>query len=204
MSRAWSGRAYPWLDHVFTARGFVRVLGAQYVAGGLVVLAWAQLPWNQAASWYPAVVSLGVLGAVLGTAMVAVSALRLGPRAANQLAHLCIFSAEVVVAVGWAATEDHRTPLPLLLLWATAYAGVLSARARWAHVVVMALLLAVAASTMPRPAHALGDLILVVSTIAVVTLVVSRTVGRLHRLATLDPLTALRTAAPSLPPRPPR
>ncbi|HMO10292.1 MAG TPA: GGDEF domain-containing protein [Actinotalea sp.] len=175
----------------FTPSGLTRTLGAQYAAGGVVVLCWTALPWYAEASWRPVVALLGALSFVLGSVLLGLSRAALSRAQANLAANLAIASAELVVAVGWAATRDHRSPAIFFLLWTAAYAGLLSPRARWSHVAGTIALLVVAATTMPDPARALGDLIIFVSTVVVVTVAVSRIVSRLRTEATHDPLTGL-------------
>lgn len=176
---------------VFAPTLFLRALGLQYLVGGLLALAWVALPVHDSTPWRAVVVWLGALAVLLGAVSITGSYARLSRRTAVVAANMCIGSAEVVVAVGWWMTQDPGTPVPFYLLWTAAYAGILSTRARWLHASLTIVLLVGAAAAMPAPQRALADLVIIVPTVLVVTLVVSTIVRRLHRQATRDPLTGL-------------
>ena len=177
--------------HVFSPRSLARALGVQYVAGGALALLWAGPPWYTAPAGRGVLVLLGALAVVLGLAMLAASRSRMSGRALDRASHACILSAQVVIAAGYAATGDPQSPVLLYLLWTTAYSGVFSRRARWLHVLSTTAIIVAAASTMLVTRALVAQLVFLLATLAVVTLLVSRMTDRLNAAALRDALTGL-------------
>ncbi len=167
------------------------MIGLQCLVGGALALVWALLPWNADAAWSPPVVGLAAVAGVIGLGMVVLGAVTTSARVLARAVHSCILSVQVLVAVGYAVTGETGSPILLFLLWTTAYAGILSRRARWGHVVSTALLISAASTTHAVAVDAAEVVVFLMSTIVVVTLVVSRSAERLHEAATHDALTGL-------------
>jgi diguanylate cyclase (GGDEF)-like protein len=180
-------------EQVFAPAALARVMGVQYAVGGVLAIGWALLPAQAGVAGHTVVLWCGVLAIGLGAVMGVLSFAGLSARSLNRLAHACILSAQAVIAIAYAATRDPANPLVLFVLWTTPYAGIFSPRSRWAHVATSALLLAAASLTMPlsRIQDAAAEFVLVVATMVVATLLVSRMTERLHLVATHDALTGL-------------
>jgi diguanylate cyclase len=180
-------------DQVFAPRSLARVLAVQYAAGGALALGWALLPTQEPFPGRPVVLMLAGLAIALGAVMGGLSFAPLSARALNQLAHACILSAQVVIATAYAATQDPASPLLLFVLWTTPYAGIFSRRTRWTHVAITSLLLVEATVAMPGAVllQAVAHLVILLATVVVATLLVSRMTERLHVAATHDALTGL-------------
>lgn len=176
---------------MFAPRQLARLLGGQYLAGGVLALVLALLPPTSAAPWRGTIVVLGILACALGAVMGVISVAPLSVRTLDLAAHLCIISAQLVITVGYATTRDASNTYAIFLLWTTAYAGLFSGRARWAHVTLTAVLLGAASLTMPNRALAGVEYVFMLATIVVVTLLVSRIVDQLRLAATHDALTGL-------------
>jgi diguanylate cyclase len=191
--RALRGCAGVVTEQVFAPRSLARVLGVQYALGGSLALGWALLPAQEPFPGRPIVLALAGLAITLGAVMGGLSCAPLSPRAFDRVAHGCILSAQAVIAAACAATQDLTSPFPLFVLWTTPYAGIFSRRTRWMHVAVTAVLLTAATLTMPGPLllRAVAHLVIVLATVVVATLLVSRMTERLHVAATHDALTGL-------------
>ncbi|MBO1752782.1 EAL domain-containing protein [Actinotalea sp. BY-33] len=176
---------------VFTPEELARVIGLQCLVGGALALVWALLPWNAGTAWSPPVVVLATMACVVGLGMVVLGTVPAPARALNRAVHACILGVQVLVAVGYAVTAETGSPILLFLLWTTAYAGILSRRARWGHATSTALLISAASATHAVAVDAAEVVVFLMSTIIVVTLVVSRSAARLHEAATHDALTGL-------------
>ena len=181
-------------EEVFRPSSLALVLGVQYVAGGALAFGWVMLiPQASAHGSRLVVLALAVLAVILGVGMGVLSRLVISDSAVIKICHACILSAQGVVALAYAATQDPTSPLPLFMLWTTPYAGIFSRRARWSHVLTTAGLLVAAMATMPTDTtpYAVAQCVFVLATVLVTTLLVSRMTARLHYAATHDFLTGL-------------
>jgi len=180
-------------EQVFVPQQLARVLGIQYAVGGLLALAWVLWLPADAGPGRDVVLVLAVLAEILGAFMAALSIAPVSDRTLDRAAHACILSAQAVIAIGYAASQDPETPLALFMLWTTPYAGIFSRRARWAHVATTTIFLGVASLAMPAEVapQAAAEFVFVLATVLVATLLVSRITQRLHVAGTHDALTGL-------------
>ena len=167
-----------------------RALAGQYVAGGLLALAWAVPGWYSAPAGRSVIAGLGVLAVALGAVMGWLTT-RLSGRGIAVACHACIASAQVVICVGHAATQDPQSPLLYLLLWTATYAAVLPRSARWLHVASSSVALVLASLALPPSSVVVAELVFVLATLVTITYLVSRVTERLNRAATHDALTGL-------------
>ncbi len=177
-------------DDVFARRTLARVLGLQYVLGG--VLAWlfalVALPPTTRAS----VVACGATAIVAGAVMGIVSVLRLSSRTLTAVSHVCIVSAQVLIAIAYARARGPGGPLLLFLLWTAPYAGISSPRARWMHVAVACTALIAASTAVPGdPGTTAVSIVIFAATVVITSMLTARMTTRLRRSATQDPLTGL-------------
>jgi len=180
-------------DQVFVPQQLARVLGIQYALGGVLAFAWLVLTPAEAGPGREVVLVLAVLAEILGALMAVLSFAPVSDRVLDRAAHACILSAQAVVAAGYAATRDPETPLALFMLWTTPYAGIFSRRARWAHVATTTFFLGMASLSMPATVanQAAVEFVILLATVLVATLLVSRITQRLHVAGTHDALTGL-------------
>ena len=182
-------------EETFGTLALARVLGAQYVVGGVLALLWTAGPLQAAMPGHPVLVGLGALAVGLGVLMGLLTVLRPRPAVLLALIHGCILSAQIVIAAGHAATASAFSPVLLFMLWTTPYVGVFRRRARWLHGATTVACLSGASVAVVRSGVAVHDvlvcLLIMVATVLVVTMLVARVTDALSRQVLTDPLTGL-------------
>jgi diguanylate cyclase (GGDEF)-like protein len=172
-----------------------RPLGALYMAGAALAIAWLALP-HGGHGGDRVVLAMAGLALGLGVAMVSGAADRLPP----ERFHLVIGVIQVAITVGFVFTGDPTSELQLFYLWATPYAVFFfSARAAALHAAWVAVCLTTALVIIgPPPLVGIRVAMMTLGTVIAVTSIVAwatrgmRESERLLRLAaTHDALTGL-------------
>ena len=181
------------MREVFPRRMLLRVLGLEYLAGGLLGIALAVLP-GATERGATVLLAMSVTALFLGVVcLAAASSSRLREQTLGPAPHCAMAVAGIVIGIAVHASQDPHSMLLLFYLWTTPYAGIFNRRAGWLHLGWAALCSGVALATLPAvvlPQVPLAWLTLQITALVSSTLV-QRIVCRLHAQANEDPLTGL-------------
>ena len=155
-----------------------RTLGVLYLSGGLVALLWLWLPHGDGRG-DGTVLATAVLAVVLGCVLTVYA-----QRLVAATLHVVLGLIQVVIALGYVATEQPDSDLRLFFLWAAPYAALyFGRRAAAAHLVWTGAVASTAVVAMPGPVppSAPAGVLLLLGTLSAGSFVVGVAASALRR-----------------------